>query len=69
MLTDQMRPNVLTKPFMGIKWREMRANIMNFPVNYDDETEWLATPQGCYQPMRDMDHHKGHATVSKKQEW
>ncbi len=31
---------------MGIKWLEMRAKLMNCPVNYDGEAEHLAMYPG-----------------------
>ncbi len=44
--TNHMWSDVLTKSLMGIKWREMRAKLMNFPVNYDDEVKRWATHPG-----------------------
>ncbi len=45
-----MWSDVLTKPLMGIKWRWIRAKLMNFPVNYNDEAEQLATHRGLLPP-------------------
>jgi hypothetical protein len=49
MPTDRMWSDVLTKPKQGRGFREMRATLMNVPVEYDDETERLDTP-ACLLP-------------------
>ncbi len=36
--TGEMWSNMLTKPLQGHLWCVMRSNLMNVPVNYDDET-------------------------------
>ena len=44
--TDVMWSDVLTKPLSGRKFRELRAQLMNCPVDYDDEAERKLTHPG-----------------------
>jgi hypothetical protein len=49
MPTDEMWSDVLTKPKQGRGFREMRAKLMNVPVEYDDKAEQLDTPAFCFR--------------------
>jgi hypothetical protein len=40
---EEMWANVLTKPLQGMAFRIMRAQLMNFPINYEDEEEKTQT--------------------------
>ena len=42
--TDRMWSDVLTKPKQGSPYRQLRAEVMNVPVDYDDDVEGRDTP-------------------------
>ena len=41
--TKEMWSDILTKPKQGIGMRQDRANLMNCPIDYDDEVERMKT--------------------------
>ena len=69
MPMDQMWSDVLTKPLMGIKWQEMRAKLMNRPVNYDDKAERLATYPGLLPAKEREGPPQGTLDCVQNQEW
>ena len=67
--TEEMRSDVLTKPLQGRAYCEMRSNLMNCPVDYDDDAERQAThpdllPEGGWSI--DPEEQAGNSEVLKK---
>ena len=42
--TEEMWADIMTKPLQGTAFRVMRAELMNFPVNYEDPEEIECKP-------------------------
>ena len=64
-----MWSDVLSKPLQGRAYCEMRSNLMNCPVDYDDDAEREAThpdllPEGGWSA--DLEEQVGNSEVLKK---
>ena len=48
--TKQMWADVLTKPLQGLKFRQMHAFLMNCPVNYAEDIQFLPSDNPSLNP-------------------
>jgi len=64
--TTEMWSDVLTKPLQGRMWCVMRSNLMNVPVDYDDEAERKDTHPDLLPKADENPVTEGDARVLKK---
>ena len=60
--TEEMWADIMTKPLQGMAFRTMRAELMNCPVNYDEDEELEAD----YIKSRDSNMRTGTQTAAKR---